>query len=71
MIFQTKDIQGIVDIMSELERINAKISVQYAKLYGNDSSIDKDHSFESAQNKVSEAVDSVGRLLASVLTRKE
>lgn len=71
MIFLTKNIQGIVDIMSELERINEKIAAQFYILYGEEYGIDDHILFAAAQMQVCEAIDSVGELLASVVTEKE
>lgn len=73
MIFPTSSVQGFLDIMKDLERINERLSQQYYKLYGDSFNCEEDnHSgFAQAQIKVNEAYDEVANLFSSVLTYVE
>lgn len=73
MIFPTSSVQGFLDIMKDLEKINERLSQQYYKLYGDNFNCEEDnHSgFSKAQIKVNEAYDEVASLFSSVLTLKE
>ena len=71
MIFPTSSIQGFIDIMKDLEKINERLASQYYKIYGESSNEDSHAGFSSAQMQVNRAYDEVASLLSEVLILKE
>lgn len=69
MIYTPQIAQDFVDIMRDIEAVNAKLANAYINIYGHDE--EENLHFKEAERSLNNAYDTTASLLSDILIRKD